>query len=509
MFIIDVKTNGTKPDKSNASTISACAGVDKNILKKTHAAKNAEDFENNRKNLWCFLYILSGFIFYLLNYITFIIIYGIIKIMKWLKKFFCGFAMAMPLSAWALGPLAITGLVLGGIVGVSIWRSNAPVDISDALSFFSSCWTCNVFSDVMLAMSDLLPKVFRGIGYVIIPMSVALLAVLFAWRLFAGFFNGKLEAASKISGNFGTYIFKLIVLCSLLVMPLPRMITSVLIEPAMTLGTTFDYVLSGNDDFAECMVATAIADPVAVSSATSNYGAFSPKLRHQLTCEIANIHQITGVGMTVGWTMLNMAFNREYMYKIMNSVPVLPNVLMALGGLLILVLYLFALLPIPLFFLEIFINLSMDLIMLPLMLMAWMFDDDKFAILPKGGKTIRLMIEDVINAVVGIAITIVFLTFSVMCINASFGSTDSINLLYEAISQNDSKIMLDGLVLQNNSIITVVLMGIFMAMFMTMIPQLTSMLFNVKISDKYYETAKNDMKKMWEEVKKLGTIIKK
>lgn len=429
--------------------------------------------------------------------------------MKLLKKFWFAFIAAMPISAGAIAPLALGALGIGvGIVGVSIWRNVAPVNMAEAYEFFSTCWTCQVFSDVMIAMSNLLPGVYKTIGKIVIPMSVTLLAVFIAWRFFAGFINGKLEETSKIMGNFSVYVVRFTILTGLLLMPLPRVISDYLIEPALSIGTSFDYVISDNDKFSECMIATAIADPVSVTPDAANYGAFSPKMRHQLACQVANIHQITGLGMTVGWTMMNMAFNADYMHHIL-LVPVFPNVPLFFGGLLVLVLYLFALLPIPLYFLEIFIKLSMDLIMLPLMLMAWMFDDDNFAIFPKGGQTIRQMINDVVKAMVGIALTVVFLAFSIMFLNTAFGSWGGANKIQEALTQNDSKIFLDGLMMQNDSLVTVILMGIFIAMFMTMIPQLTNMLFKIQISDKYYQTAKKDLSLMWGNFKKWASVIKK
>lgn len=430
--------------------------------------------------------------------------------MKALKKFWLTLVAMMPLSAGAIAPLVVGGVALGvGIVGVSVWRSVSPVSISDALDFFTSCWTCQIFSDVMVAMSNLLPGVYKALGRIVIPMSVTLLAVLIAWRLTSGFFNAKMDDGNKLLGNFGTYLVKMTIMIGLLLMPLPRFLTSVLIEPALTLGTSLDYIVSDNDNFAECMVATALADPVSVSTDAAEYGAFSPKLRHQLACEVANVHQITGLGMTVGWTMLNMSFNSDYMHKILNAVPIFPNIPLFVVGLLILVLYFFALLPIPLYFLEIFIKLSLDLIMLPLMLMAWMFDEDGFAIFPKGGKTIRQMIDDVIKAIVGIGLTVVFLSFSVMFLNALFDNMGGINSLQYAIANNDSKIFMDGLLLRDSSLITVILIGLFLAMFMTVIPQLTDMLFSIKISDEYYKTAKNDIKVLWEDLKKAASTIKK
>lgn len=429
--------------------------------------------------------------------------------MKWLKKFWILFIASMPISAGAIAPLVIGLLGAGvGIIGVSIWRSVSPVDMQSAYSFFSSCWTCQIFSDIMITMSNLLPGLYKSIGRVVIPMSVTLLALFMAWRLFAGFFNGKLEETSKIAGNFSVYVVRFVLLVGLLLMPLPRLITEILIEPAVSIGTTFDYVVTDNNAFSECMVASAIADPVSISKESAGSGAFSPKLRHQLACEVANIHQITGLGMTVGWTMMNMAFNTDYFHRVL-TVPVFPNVPLFFGGLLVLVLYFMALLPIPLYFLEIFIKLSMDFIMLPLMLMAWMFDDDNFAIFPKGGRTIREMINDVIKAVVGIALTVVFLAFSIMFLNAAFGSWAGANRLQEALVQNDSQIFLDGLMMQNDSLITVILMGIFIAMFMTMIPQLTAMLFKIQISDKYYQTAKKDISTVWQNLKKWASAIKK
>ena len=260
--------------------------------------------------------------------------------MKVLKKIWLWFIALIPTSASAISPLLLgTGAVAVGIIGVSVWRNVAPVDMADALDFFSSCWTCQIFSDVMIAMSNLLPKVYSALGHIIIPMSVALLAVLFAWRLFSGMLNNKMDSGSKVMGNFGTYAVKLTFLITLLLLPLPRLITSVLIEPAMVIGTSFDYVISDNDHFSECMVATAIADPVSISANASEYGAFSPNLRHQLTCEVANIHQITGLGMTVGWTMMNMAFDTDYMHRILEAVPFFPNIPIFFAGLLILVVY--------------------------------------------------------------------------------------------------------------------------------------------------------------------------
>ena len=196
------------------------------------------------------------------------------------------------------------------------------------------------------------------------------------------------------------------------------------------------------------------------------------------------------------------------MHHILWNVPIFPNVPIFFAGLLILVLFFFALLPVPLYFLEVFIKLSMDLVMLPFMLMSWLFKG--WNIFPNGSRNIKKMIDDVIKATAGIAMVGVFVTFAVMFLNAVFGQWEGADRLALALSQNDSTILMDGLMMRNDSIITILLMGIFIAMFMTMIPALVKTLFaNVEIPEKYYETTKKNLNIVWENLKKWYASLKK
>ena len=419
------------------------------------------------------------------------------------------FVSFLPLTAGAVAPLVIGGIAgLGVIVGFSIYRTVAPVNMADAMNFFSSCWSCQLFADIMSTMSNLLPRAYSAIGTVVIPVVAGLSAVWFAWKLFSGFLNAKIEQPWAIAGNFGTHLVKLAVVCALLVVPLPRMLSDIVITPIFNIGLSLNRAVAGNDAFAECVVATAMADPVSVDAAAASSGAFSPRMRHNLTCELANVHQMTGLGMTVGWTMLNMAFNSEYMHKIMWDVPIFPNVPIFFAGLLVLVLFLCALLPVPMYFLEIFIKLSMDLIMLPLMLLSWLFSG--WPIFPNGGGNIRSIIDDVVRATAGIAMVGVFVTFSVMFLNAVFGQWQGASRLAVALQANDSSLLMDGLMMRNDSFITIILMGIFIAMFMTSIPALVKALFaNVSIPTSFYETTKKNLNIMWGNLKKWYAAIKK
>ena len=429
--------------------------------------------------------------------------------MNRLKKFWITFLSFLPFTAGAAAPFIIGGIAgVGVIAGFSIYRSTAPVDMNGAYSFFSSCWSCQMFSDIMATMSNILPRIYSALGHVIIPFAVMLSAIWFAWRLVDNFLNQKVEQPWSVANTFTTHLLKLAFVSTILVAPLPRLISEIAIEPIFNVGLSLNRAVVHDDQFDACVVATAIADPVSIDERAANRGAFSPKLRHNLACELAGVHQMTGLGMTVGWTMMNMAFDSDYMHQIMWGIPIFPNVIMLFAGLAILVLFFMALLPIPLYFLEIFITLSMDLIMLPLMFLAWLFTGWKIS-LAGAGKTIRGIIDYVISSTLGLAITGVFVAFAIMFLNAIFGDWAGAPALATALTNNDSKFLMDALMMRNDSLITIVLMGIFIAMFMTMIPALAKSLFSVQISTDFYDTTKKNIDIVWKNLKKWYDTMKK
>ena len=429
--------------------------------------------------------------------------------MNRLKKFWITFLSFLPFTAGAAAPFIIGGIAgVGVIAGFSIYRSTAPVDMNGAYSFFSSCWSCQMFSDIMATMSNILPRIYSALGHVIIPFAVMLSAIWFAWRLVDNFLNQKVEQPWSVANTFTTHLLKLAFVSTILVAPLPRLISEIAIEPIFNVGLSLNRAVVHDDQFDACVVATAIADPVSIDERAANRGAFSPKLRHNLACELAGVHQMTGLGMTVGWTMMNMAFDSDYMHQIMWGIPIFPNVIMLFAGLAILVLFFMALLPIPLYFLEIFITLSMDLIMLPLMFLAWLFKGWKIS-LAGAGKTIRGIIDYVISSTLGLAITGVFVAFAIMFLNAIFGDWSGAPALATALTNNDSKFLMDALMMRNDSLVTIVLMGIFIAMFMTMIPALAKSLFSVQISTDFYDTTKKNIDIVWKNLKKWYDTMKK
>ena len=429
--------------------------------------------------------------------------------MNRLKKFWITFLAFLPFGAGAVAPFIVGGVAgIGVLAGFSIYRTAVPVSMQDAYQFFSSCWSCQMFSDIMATMSNILPRIFSSLGAMIIPFAIILMALWLAWDLASNLMNAKLESGWAITGKFTNHFVKLAFICGLLVAPLPRMITQIAIEPIFNVGLSLNRIVAHDDSFDACVVATAIADPVSINADAASRGAFSPKLRHNLACELAGVHQVTGLGMTVGWTMLNMAFNDDYMHKIMWGIPIFPNVIMFFAGALILVLFFMALLPIPLYFLEIFITLALDMVMLPLMLLAWLFQGWRIS-LPGAGKTIRQIIDTVISGTLGLAMTGIFVSFAVMFIEAIFGDWAGGSVLRTALQNNDSQFLIDALMMRNDSLITIILMGIFIAMFFTLIPALSKTLFSVSISTDFYDTTKKNINIMWESVKSWWSAMKK
>ena len=415
--------------------------------------------------------------------------------------------------------LAIGGIATGvAIAGFSIYRSFAPVDMADALKFFSSCWSCQLFGDILATLSNILPKIYSSIGRVMIPMALGLTAVWLAWTLIAGWLGAKSDgpdmsqpgSAWSMTGKFGGHLVKLALVCGLLAFPLPRFLTTAVIEPVFNIGLSISNLTShiATDEnrysFESCLVATAIADPAAANPMAAESGAFSPSLRHNMTCQLAGIHQMTALGMTAGWTMMNMAFNYDYMHKFLWHVPIFPNIPLILAGGLILALFFMALLPVPMYFLQIIIKLSMDLVMLPLFLLGWLFEGWK--ILPNGGAQIKSIINDAIKNTVGIAVFGVFVVFAIMFLNAVFGRLDGVDVLEQALNggPEGSKILMEGLMLNNGSLITIVLLGIFIAFFMSSIPALMNALFGgIKVPDAAYNKARDNLNAVWKNIKDM------
>ena len=200
--------------------------------------------------------------------------------------------------------------------------------------------------------------------------------------------------------------------------------------------------------------------------------------------------------------MLNMSFSADYMHKIL-GIPVFPNIITFFAGLLVVALFFFALIPVPMYLLEVVIELALDLVMLPLWLLGWLFDGWK--IMPDGIGNIKKTLNRVIKDTAGIATVLVFVAFGVFLLSAVSGTFGADSSLHAAFANNDTKILMDGIMLENDSLVVIVLIGLFFAMFMGMIPKLVNSLFStVHIPDEYYKKARENIEKAYESIKKNG-----
>ncbi|MDR1027729.1 MAG: hypothetical protein LBL46_04920 [Rickettsiales bacterium] len=388
------------------------------------------------------------------------------------------FLLFIPFSAGAALPiLALLGAGATAIAGFMIYRTLAPVRFADAADYFGSCWSCGMFGDIIGTLSDLIPKIYSALAENIIPISIALLFVWFAWRIFSDYIQMQAkESAWKYAGDLTTRAVRLAFVAALLAFPLPRFMNDTFVAPIMNVGLSLSnssrtYIDPSDQGFNECLVASAIADKA------SPDGVYSPKLRNNITCRIAEFHRITGLGMATGWSFMQMAFSADYAYAV-----VIPNIGFILAGLTIFLMFLWALLPVPLYFLEVFIKLSMDLIMLPLLLMSWLFKD--WDLIKLGGGGIKGIIDDVAKNTCGIALVGLFSGFAVLFLNAAAGSMSGIGGLAAALKANDATYLINAIQFNNSGLIDIIFLGLFVGMFMNAIPKLVTQLFSgVSIPD--------------------------
>ena len=432
--------------------------------------------------------------------------------MNRLKKFWIIF---FPLFIASTASAGILGTIFSGLVttvvintGISLLRTAIPYDMPGALEFFSTCWTCQMFADIIAIMSGFVYKIYMSVGAVTVNLVLILTAVWFAWKLFSGFINAKIEEPWSITETFTHHMFKMFCVILLLMAPVPRLVSDIAIRPIFNVGLVINRAASSDvdDDFNNCLVATAAMDTSLNVNADSRE-AFSPRLRHEMACELLGVHKLTGVGLTLGWVLAQLSFDYEHAHKLLFG-AFMPNIPLLFAGILLMAVFMMALIPIPMYFLEIFIKLSLDLVMLPLMLLAWLFKGWAIS-LDGAGKTIRGIIDDVINGALGLGLTGVFISFCIKILDKFFDSSTGIVTAIDLIKANNTDKLVDTVLNGDSGFVSMLLMGAFIAMFMSSIPALAKTLFNVEISQEFYNDAKNNVKKIWANGKKMWESLKK
>lgn len=374
--------------------------------------------------------------------------------------------------------LVAAGVVATGAAGLSIYRSFVETDTAAAFEFFSSCWSCRIFGGVVSGLSNVSADIYANLGEFTALLALILTPLFLLWKILGGYITGKPETnAWKIGGTYGLHLAKLAFVSMLLLIPLPQIMGRAVVEPIMNAGLAIQNVMAEdsaptNANFNACLIAT-----TALNNPSHDKGTFSNGFTQKLRCSVAQFHMLTANGMTQGWLLFNSAFDSKNMIKIENTIPVFPNIAMLLTGLLLLIVYVWIILPVVMSILEFVMKLAIDVIFLPLMLLGWLM---------KGNQIFEVKDADLIGTINDAAKSALSLGLLAMF----FGFALQLTSLATPNDTGTGQLLLLGLFL-----------GIFISSMTTLIKNLVS---GAEIPDKLYKDTMSNMTKLWENIKKFG-----
>lgn len=399
------------------------------------------------------------------------------------------------------------------LTGFANYKSYSLLTMDGAFNFFSSCWTCGIFSGIINAFSSLLNVVYLSLGEFMIYIMVLVTAVWIAYEILMSFIKAKPVASSwDYLNKFLPHLVKMAFIAGVLLLPMPRLLISTFVEPVVYVAMSYNKVVDKHfsDDnhknsYNECLIATLIQD-----SQTPHHpdDAFSPMFRSALACHLASVHRLAGTGLTVGWTFMKEAFDVKHFYKIA-FLPVFPNLGLLLAGFLLIAVFLVVLLPVPLYILEVVINLAIDFIFLPLIFLGWLFNGNPFFI--GDSHSLKKIIENFIRGFAGISMVLIFVSFAMFFMDSILSPADpSGAFIQNAISQNNPDLLVEGMTLKNGSFMTLIFSGVFLAMFMFLLIKLVKTLFaEVSVPEKYLNVTKQNIKYISDVSKNLYKIFSK
>ncbi|MCL2629878.1 MAG: hypothetical protein FWD33_04330 [Alphaproteobacteria bacterium] len=395
---------------------------------------------------------------------------------------------------------------IAGALGI-VYRNFVPTNTALAFNFFSSCWTCRIFSGVTNALSNAAATVYSNLGEFVAILAVVLTPIWFAFVLLGKFVSSNPETNAidgwKIGTGFGLHILKLVFISALLLMPLPQLVTRTAIEPAMNIALSFQRVLSEADTensvkFDACLIAS-----VALENPQHNQGLFSMGFKNKMRCSIASLHSLTATGITAGWLLFNSAFDVNHMYKFKDTVPFFPNIGMILMGFILIIVYLWIILPIALVFLEFVMKLAIDMIFLPMTLLGWLFKGNK--IWEVKDTDVQEIITGVIKMAVSLGLVMIFMGFALMLTGYALGGEGSMAALGQAFMNNDARAIIGQDSFINSATMNLVMIGLFLAIFITTMTKLIQNLVNgAHWPDKMLADAKKYGDHIWGYAKKIG-----
>jgi hypothetical protein len=263
----------------------------------------------------------------------------------------------------------------------------------------SYCWSCPLFRLMYNISSSYAIAEYEFIK----PAALKLLIIGFAFWILYFTFNA-LNPLGKIMspGEYGETIYKNFAVASfsafLLTAASPTVIYEYGITPIISLGVQYSKdVLETTGvkiDLKNCRASQVKDIPLfkTENGEEKKYEqAFSDEAKNELTCLIEGFSSLQSRYMTVGKYLMQYSFNPAYSQSFFN-----PG--MFIAGFIVMLLFATILMTFPLILLSAFFNLSIVCLMMPLLVVSWVFDYTK--------KYVTTAIEIVIQA----TLTIVFLS---------------------------------------------------------------------------------------------------
>jgi hypothetical protein len=117
---------------------------------------------------------------------------------------------------------------------------------------------------------------------------------------------------------------------------------------------------------------------------------------------------------------------------------------------------------------------------------------------------VKSIIDDVVKSTFGLALVGLFVGFALLFLNDVIGVMDGEDALTTALQTGASMYLMEGLKFNNDSIINILMAGLFIGMFMNAIPNLIKKLFAMDLTGDFKKAAewKDNIAKFAENVKK-------
>ncbi|MDR1691480.1 MAG: hypothetical protein LBR35_01405 [Rickettsiales bacterium] len=435
--------------------------------------------------------------------------------------FFLFALFVSPLQAHAaLLPLILK--LVGGLTALST-VSTATLELAGGNIFnflydvYSDCYTCKYVSrmiDFTVIGSNRLYEVLSPYIMIAIPLVLIFYAV---YLVLSGFFNrdnSNLNAASFYS-IFGPKVFAMFFAFALLAMPTPKLLFQYIVNPALSLATNIGIkltMLGGGEDadkyYIACMAEKQPWEDEHFASA-DNENHFKD-VQKQMTCITKQAESINATGIVIGNVLMSYASHFDY-----NWLFAIPNLGMLFSGLILTLVYSFAIYVFAFYLLEVFLYFYIFFIFMPFSIASYVLSQGKNPI-PR----IKSIYDTSINKVVQAMFTLVFLCLLLSIVQliaqSAWFSTNTFSDIIRALRDNDVKFIIDNVYFGSKSFMYLLIAPLISIILLSQAKTLAGYfkipegdVFSDKLLEKVNETGKKVIKKTNGVYKEYKPQIKK